>query len=117
MCSGATLRCLTEKKDLIKGAECKKEIFYFQKMEVSDYRNDVPLANACRVDVDTLCKNVQPGALVKSVRVRVCGVGGVHVRVACAHVRVCVSVSYWFWDSVLRRPSRTCPNAQAVKVV
>lgn len=41
--------------------ECQDEIFYFEKMEVNDFRNDVLLAEACRTDVDKHCKNVQPG--------------------------------------------------------
>ena len=43
--------------------ECQDEIFYFEKMEVNDFRNDVLLAEACRTDVDKHCKNVQPGEL------------------------------------------------------
>lgn len=39
----------------------RKEVFYFQKMEVSDYNNDVILAAACRADVDKFCKKVEPG--------------------------------------------------------
>lgn len=30
-------------------------------MEVSDFRNDVILAEACRADVDKYCKDVEPG--------------------------------------------------------
>ena len=56
------LRCLTEKQDSIKNPECSKEVFYFEKMEVNDFRNDVLLAEACRYDVDTFCKHVEPGA-------------------------------------------------------
>jgi len=37
-------------------------VFYFEKMEVNDFRNDVLLAEACRADVDKLCKHVEPGA-------------------------------------------------------
>ena len=33
-CGGTVLRCLTEKLDEIADAECKKEVFYFIKMEV-----------------------------------------------------------------------------------
>ena len=33
-CGGTVLRCLTEKLDEITDAECKKEVFYFIKMEV-----------------------------------------------------------------------------------
>ena len=34
-CGGTVLRCLTEKLDEITDAECKKEVFYFIKMEVA----------------------------------------------------------------------------------
>jgi Golgi apparatus protein 1 len=33
-CGGTVLRCLTEKLEEITDAECKKEVFYFVKMEV-----------------------------------------------------------------------------------
>ena len=61
MCGGTVLRCLTEKRDSIKAEVCQKEVFYFQKMEVQDYRNDVILAATCRLDVDKFCANTQPG--------------------------------------------------------
>ena len=32
-CGGTVLRCLTEKLEDITDAECKKEVFYFVKME------------------------------------------------------------------------------------
>ena len=38
-------------------------MFYFEKMEVNDFRNDVLLAEACRSDVDKLCRHVEPGVL------------------------------------------------------
>ena len=38
------------------------QVFYFEKMEVNDFRNDVLLAEACRSDVDAYCKHVEPGA-------------------------------------------------------
>ncbi|CAK0736969.1 hypothetical protein CVIRNUC_000833 [Coccomyxa viridis] len=60
-CGGTVLRCLTEKLDEITDAECKKEVFYFIKMEVRDFRNDVILAEACRADVETYCKNAPAG--------------------------------------------------------
>lgn len=40
---------------------CADEVFYFEKMEVNDFRNDVLLAEACRPDVDRFCKHVEPG--------------------------------------------------------
>ncbi len=46
--------------------ECQDEIFYFEKMEVNDFRNDVLLAEACRTDVDKHCKTVQPGGCLSS---------------------------------------------------
>ncbi|KAK9797745.1 hypothetical protein WJX73_005342 [Symbiochloris irregularis] len=60
-CGGRVLRCLTEKQDLLTSQECRDEVFYFEKMEVTDYRNDVILAEACRTDVDKLCKSVPKG--------------------------------------------------------
>jgi Golgi apparatus protein 1 len=38
-----------------------QEVFYYQLMEVNDFRNDVILAEACRADVDKYCKDVEPG--------------------------------------------------------
>ena len=35
---------------------CADEVFYFEKMEVNDFRNDVLLAEACRSDVEHFCK-------------------------------------------------------------
>ena len=60
-CGGQVLRCLTEKSDQIEAKKCRDEVFYFKKMEVSDFRNDVLLAEACRDDVDELCSKVKPG--------------------------------------------------------
>ena len=60
-CGGQVLRCLTEKSDQIEAKKCRDEVFYFKKMEVSDFRNDVLLAEACRDDVDELCSRVKPG--------------------------------------------------------
>lgn len=45
------------------GLVAQDEVFYFEKMEVNDFRNDVLLAEACRSDVDKLCRHVEPGAL------------------------------------------------------
>eukprot|EP00878_Enallax_costatus_P015261 GHUV01015979.1.p1 GENE.GHUV01015979.1~~GHUV01015979.1.p1 ORF type:complete len:801 (+),score=251.73 GHUV01015979.1:135-2405(+) len=61
VCGGQVLRCLTEKLDELKSEDCRKEVYYFQKMEVSNYHNDVILAAQCRNDVEKFCKNVQPG--------------------------------------------------------
>lgn len=61
-CGGRVLRCLTEKQDQLSSQACKDEVFYFEKMEVNDYRNDVILAEACRTDVDKHCKSVPKGA-------------------------------------------------------
>ena len=41
------------------------QVFYFEKMEVNDFRNDVLLAEACREDVDKFCKNVEPGGCLR----------------------------------------------------
>ena len=45
------------------GLGAQDEVFYFEKMEVNDFRNDVLLAEACRSDVDKFCRHVEPGAL------------------------------------------------------
>jgi hypothetical protein len=50
-------------------------VFYYQLMEVSDYRNDVILAEACRNDVEKYCKDVEPGEGPEGC-VCVCGLGG-----------------------------------------
>jgi len=61
VCGGAVLRCLTERRDEIKSDACKQEVVYFEKMEVTDFRNDVILAAACRADVEKHCPDVEPG--------------------------------------------------------
>lgn len=71
-CGGRVLRCLTEKQDSIKSKACADEVFYFEKMEVTDFRNDVLLAEACRSDVDKYCKHVEPGAGSKSSLIMIC---------------------------------------------
>jgi hypothetical protein len=83
MCGGTVLRCLTEHRDEIKSESCRKEVFYFEKMEVSNFHNDVILAAQCRGDVDKFCKDVPPGGCSC---VRVWGVG-VHAR---GRMRACV---------------------------
>lgn len=55
------LRCLTESTAEIKAKNCKKEVYYYEKMEVSNYKNDIILAEACRGDVDRFCSTVEPG--------------------------------------------------------
>lgn len=55
------LACLVENKAALKSDACRKEVFYLEKMEVNDFRIDMALAEACRGDVDKLCKEVQPG--------------------------------------------------------
>ena len=60
-CGGQVLRCLTDKSDQISAKACRDEVFYFKKMEVTDFRNDVLLAAACRDDVDEFCSKVKPG--------------------------------------------------------
>ncbi len=63
-CGGRVLRCLTDKYNDLQSKECSAEVFYFLKMEVNDFRNDVILAEACRTDVDRFCKHVQPGVFL-----------------------------------------------------
>ncbi|GFR44890.1 hypothetical protein Agub_g6234 [Astrephomene gubernaculifera] len=60
-CGGKVLRCLTDKIDDIGDEGCKKEVYYYEKMEVSNFMNDILLAEACRTDVDNFCKDVEPG--------------------------------------------------------
>ena len=60
-CGGTVLQCLSDKIEEITDEDCKKEVFYFQKMEVRDFRNDVILAETCRTDVDTYCPDVEAG--------------------------------------------------------
>ena len=50
-----------EKQDNITVQACQEEVFYFELMEVKDFRNDVILAEACRTDVEAFCKDVEPG--------------------------------------------------------
>jgi Golgi apparatus protein 1 len=57
------LRCLTERKEEIKNEACQREVLYFEKMEVSNFNNDVILAAACREDVQTHCKDVNAGGM------------------------------------------------------
>jgi hypothetical protein len=52
---------LQDKQDNITNTACAEEVFYYQLMEVTDFRNDVILAEACRGDVDKYCKDVEPG--------------------------------------------------------
>eukprot|EP00951_Prasinocladus_malaysianus_P013425 scaffold101517_cov39-Prasinocladus_malaysianus.AAC.1 len=60
-CGGQVLRCLSDKRDDIKDDTCKNEVDYFIGMEVTDFRNDVLLAEACRGDVQQFCDGVEPG--------------------------------------------------------
>jgi len=60
-CGGLVLQCLQEKQDNITSQTCQDEVFYYELMEVSDFRNDVILAEACRTDVETYCKDTEPG--------------------------------------------------------
>lgn len=66
VCGGRVLQCLTQKQDQIQSKECGAEVFYFEKMEVNDFRNDAPLAEACRSDVDKFCHKVEPGKGVRT---------------------------------------------------
>jgi Cysteine rich repeat len=60
-CGGKVLRCLTDKVEKITAETCLKEVEYFEKMEIRDFRNDIILAEACRADVESMCANVKPG--------------------------------------------------------
>ena len=53
---------LQDKQDNITSQACQDEVFYYELMEVSDFRNDVILAEACRNDVEAYCKDTEPGA-------------------------------------------------------
>jgi len=48
-CGGTVLRCLTEKLEDITDAECKKEVFYFVKMEARAPRQAQPGGGPLRV--------------------------------------------------------------------
>jgi len=61
VCGGKVLRCLSDHSSQIKAKNCQKEVYYFEKMEVSDYKNDIILAEACRWDVDKFCSTVPAG--------------------------------------------------------
>lgn len=43
-CGGLVLQCLQDKQDNITSQACQDEVFYYELMEVSDFRNDVILA-------------------------------------------------------------------------
>lgn len=55
------LRCLTDKLDDVSDEGCKKEVYYYEKMEVSNFKNDILLAEACRTDVEQFCSTVEAG--------------------------------------------------------
>lgn len=60
-CGGTVLRCLSDNQEKISSEECKTEVTYFQLMEVTDFRNDIILAETCRQDVDQYCDTIEPG--------------------------------------------------------
>eukprot|EP01025_Chloroclados_australasicus_P015793 TRINITY_DN17633_c0_g1_i1.p1 TRINITY_DN17633_c0_g1~~TRINITY_DN17633_c0_g1_i1.p1 ORF type:complete len:858 (-),score=130.26 TRINITY_DN17633_c0_g1_i1:623-3196(-) len=60
-CGGRVLQCLTDKIDDVKQEDCQNELFYFIKMEITDFRNDVTLAEMCREDVDKFCGKIEKG--------------------------------------------------------
>jgi len=62
-CGGTVLRCLTQKREEISSDSCRKEVYYYEKMEVQDFNNDVILAAQCQADVGKYCKFVEPGQL------------------------------------------------------
>jgi len=67
-CGGRVLACLADKADQITDKACAAEVFYFVRMEVSDYRTDVPLAEACRADVASHCPKTPPGQVLACLR-------------------------------------------------
>lgn len=64
-CGGLMLQCLQDKQDNITSQACQDEVFYYELMEVTDFRNDVILAEACRNDVEAYCKDVEPGVCAR----------------------------------------------------
>ncbi len=48
-CGGTVLRCLTEKLEEVTDAECKKEVFYFVKMEVCGPAQPLALPQSARL--------------------------------------------------------------------
>ena len=63
-CGGTVLRCLADRVEGIHDDACRREVEYFVRMEVHDFRNDILLAEACRADVDAFCGGVAPGGVV-----------------------------------------------------
>ena len=61
VCEGQVLNCLQNNMEKIRSSDCKDEVFYFVRMEVSDFQNDVILAEACKTDVESLCPKVEHG--------------------------------------------------------
>jgi len=66
VCGGKVLRCLSDNSAKIKAKNCQKEVYYYEKMEVSDYKNDILLAEACRGDVEKFCSTVENGMRIAS---------------------------------------------------
>eukprot|EP01026_Neomeris_dumetosa_P014680 TRINITY_DN1539_c0_g1_i1.p1 TRINITY_DN1539_c0_g1~~TRINITY_DN1539_c0_g1_i1.p1 ORF type:complete len:468 (-),score=66.09 TRINITY_DN1539_c0_g1_i1:500-1903(-) len=60
-CGGRVLQCLTEKIDDIQQEDCQNEVLYFIKMEITDFRNDITLAEMCRADIDQFCGTIEKG--------------------------------------------------------
>ncbi|CAI5474497.1 unnamed protein product [Closterium sp. Yama58-4] len=54
-CGGAVLKCLSEKVSQLQNAECREEVFYFERRQVEDPALDVPLQQACKDDADMYC--------------------------------------------------------------
>ena len=40
----------------------RQEVQYYEKMEVRDIHNDMPLAAACQNDVEKFCSNIKSGS-------------------------------------------------------
>eukprot|EP01023_Acetabularia_acetabulum_P062960 TRINITY_DN783_c0_g2_i1.p1 TRINITY_DN783_c0_g2~~TRINITY_DN783_c0_g2_i1.p1 ORF type:complete len:858 (-),score=205.30 TRINITY_DN783_c0_g2_i1:1114-3687(-) len=60
-CGGRVLQCLTQNIDNIQQQDCSNEVMYFIKMEITDFRNDVTLAEMCHDDVDKFCSKIERG--------------------------------------------------------
>ncbi|KAF8068299.1 GLG1 [Scenedesmus sp. PABB004] len=61
ICGGKVLACLSEHKETLKAPACAAEVGYLERMQLSDFRTDMALAEACRADVGKLCAKVEPG--------------------------------------------------------
>lgn len=58
LCGGTVLKCLTTNLEKIHSKSCQNAIFTFEKKESANVELDVPLQNACKVDLLKLCTKV-----------------------------------------------------------